>query len=635
MQAAQKFSEASLKNIASGAGKVLGVFDVPLNTANIEAAIVKMQGSFKKVLPLAASIGVAFKAVFSGLTPHLAKVGNLFTALWKKIQEKFITPLLNRFKGIIDQFKKVAKVIIEWGSKIVGALLQVVVAIGQVVAGLVVAGGLLAATLAGVIMHMAGVGKNLDDVSRESGFAGDQILRVQYMLQRMGASAEDANGLLVEMRDNLIGAATGFGDAARWLALLNVNVAEIRNLNPSEQFETLADALFKIPSAAQRMTAANAILGSMGAKAVVLKQSGKDVDKSYGHFISLLAKAAPEMTGLVMAWTRLKSAGTKFFGLLSATVVPTLRPLIEKLATVLLKMADAGEKFGDGIAKAIRIVYNLFEAGGFKKLWEVTKQMLSVAFKYAVDVLWGSLKAIWFLLKNLFGQLFNTEKLGGALWNAFQVAVDFLAASLLKVFKFIANFLSASLAMAVDKFMDKIPTWMGGTKDTGLTFPPFAQYFKEASAPDVNSKIDSMIAYWEGEQKSATDRMAEAWKRVEFIRPLRSALAIFEHEVKSGRGVAAWAKLKEQLDKFDKAIKGMDLAKPLPKAGGPLRSPMFLNTFDELRRIGGGLGKQTINSQDRQLEYTRQIAESTRTMAGRPQPKTTGAGLNLAGSGSY
>jgi hypothetical protein len=455
----------------------------------------------------------------------------------------------------------------------------------------------VSAALTVILVHMANVGKELDDVSRESGVAADEILRTQFMLQRMGASAGDASGLLAEMRQNLTEASTGMGDAARWLALMGINVAQLRALRPSEQLEAIVGALRNLGDPTQRMAAANAILGSMGVKAMALAVSGRQVDSIYGPYIKKLAQARIEMAALWMTIQRIKSVGDIFMGAMASKIVPIIRPMLDQLQSLLPKMESAGEKFGQYIAVGIKVVAEAFKEG---KLMTLVSDGMKLAFADGVAVLMSGVTVVLQLFQETLAGV--AGNFGKAIGFGLLSAVEQFAANLMIVVQAAAAALSAALLKVAHPRT------------------PYKDLFNQEAESFGHEGFDWAIKQFQGAADDFGKQSKEALGQVDvkgFLQRLKDAAIEGFHgnDDERKRVQKEASDLVAALLNAYKPANGSELEKQIKGGGKPLSFTGFTNVFDELRKIGGGLGNSALSVQDRQLEYTKQVAVNTRIIA--------------------
>lgn len=656
---AKKHGEEALASLGRTAVRAGAVFGQPFKTRNIEYASLHAAHYGKALAAMGVAVGAALASVFINLPlkafPHIAKLPafmwrqflkvttalenhfpKLFaglmkipglekalrfgpiTALKKELEfafkslpnsvQRYLRGAWSELKSFGNLFLSISKVV--WsGTKIIikgiFGIISVLTKLAAVGAATFTA---VAVGLAGAVAHFTGLGKELDDVSRTSGIAGDEILRTQLMLQRLNVSSEDASGLLTEMRSKLYEASTGFGDGARWAALMGLNVHELVSMRPSEAFERIAAAVNNIGNPYQRMLAADTLIGSMGAKAAALAVSGKEVDTYFGQYIRLLNGAKEQMFGLWMAWQRIKMLGTTFFASMTTKIVPVIRPLLEKLETFLPKMVQYGAAFGEHIANAVRVLYNIFNKdktfdnkSPFQRMVSIVKLGLVAALRYAgnlvVAIFAGVKDILIWAFKSAVGVLF--ELLKKAFETAGQIMVNPWAyANAKKQYAEEGAQLAGSLQLAVKAYKDAIAR--GDTvaaeklRKRIMELQGLVDQAIENSKNPPGYNLETFAGEFTDAIKAAITHYKEALAKDPF------------HAKKAGEDLV------KELNKYKFQVSAESFSeKKIGKSGIPFLYGGFVNVFDDLRKIGGGIGASNVNLKDRMVEYLRQIAGNT------------------------
>lgn len=650
---AQHYAEQAMGNITHASMRTASVFGQPFRARNAEMAIGSMAQYAKHVTLAVASIGLSVAAVFKGV-PRLAIAAGVqsgrmlstgfhkallglektfpvaFNAIIKKMPlvETFVrkgAPAAGQhLMGMLPNgmqrwlresgreivqfgktFEKVVASVISWTFKMISGILSIVFAVTKLVAVFAAAGVAIGGILVGMIAKFTGLGKELDDVSKTSGIAGDQILRVQMMLMRMNATSSQANDLLVTMRGNLYDASTGFGKCAQWFAVLGLNARQLVAMKPSEAFEKIVDALSGIGNDFQRMNAATAILGSMGAEAAALAVSGERTDKYYKLWTENLNKAKEAMAGVWMAWARIKSLGTVFFGMMAAQVASTLKPILESMRFLIPILTQKGIEFGNKMKEGLQILYHIItdppiNAGD--TVWVRICDIMKAGFASAAAHLGNLLMALM-------------ESLLAVLVWVFESAVPALGRGLLKVAGDFGKAMLEPLLFQKYKADKAAETnmWVSKIQEAQKKLDAAKASGDDKQIKVWTNQIALMQKYAEEARRGSTGEGFDGGtEQRSFIDVCIEAAQAFKDALGDDPFKAKKADeyLKSLLEKFNKPVPDPDKDKK-KKGGGVLGYPMFLNTFDELRKIGGGIGKQTTGVTDQMLNYTKQIAANT------------------------
>lgn len=512
--------------------------------------------------------------------------------------------------------------------------------------------GLTIKGVAGGIGSAIAYGKELDSLSRQTQVTVKEIVIMQHALDRTGLSAEETADVMATLRNNLIQGATGFGETGNALNRLGIDFAKLKTMGIPEQFAYIAGEVNKITNPLVRTTIATQIFGAAGAKAVANFQSGDlaQAIRLFGANAERMQKAAATMAFIQDAWNRIKGAGTEFFNALTTKIAPLIKPVLDHLEEIIPQVIDAGAKFGEYIANAVKVLVEAFKEG---KLMELIGVTLSAAFRTAGDTLIGVIQGAMDFAGNLLKQLFGGSTLGEALKYGFLYALAAFEAKFLSVFRFAIALFGAGIETAIDKFVALLPK----SAQQALGFDPartaidFGQRLKEnidaagTLGPEGNTINDAISA--------ANDLADEFGKKASDafnIKDLKAAVDAFKEGFSKGVGQNIFDS-KEAQDKAGALIKGLlknfvlPEGKPIaPRPGtGPdaktLRPGLNMN-FDELRRIGGGIGGTVQNIQQSQLDALKQIANNTKAWLDRQNKpgfskgyQQVGASFGLPGTG--
>ena len=101
----------------------------------------------------------------------------------------------------------------------------------------------------------------IDNLATRTGLSLQAIQRLQLTSEQTGLSVDAAAAAINRMQRALVDSEDGTGRQAAAFARLNLNIAEIRNLAPEQQFETVARALANVGDKAQQVAIGSDLLG--------------------------------------------------------------------------------------------------------------------------------------------------------------------------------------------------------------------------------------------------------------------------------------------------------------------------------------------------------------------------------------
>lgn len=203
----------------------------------------------------------------------------------------------------------------------------------------------------------------LIDASKVLGMSAGNLQALQHAAALAGVSAEELNGALMKMSNNIGDAIIkGTGPAKDAFDRLGVSLDDVAKKRPDEQFKMLAGALAEVKNGSERAALATDLFGKgMAGKALEvakgIEEANAQLDK-FGLRLSSLDVAALDMAGDSV--DELKS----LFGSALQKAVADLAPLIL------------------GITKTIKDAVE--EAGGFEVIWGKVKAAIKEALNIAI-----------------------------------------------------------------------------------------------------------------------------------------------------------------------------------------------------------------------------------------------------------
>jgi hypothetical protein len=276
------------------------------------------------------------------------------------------------------------------------------------VAGVTALGG---ATIGGV-KGVFDMGDNLKTLRDRTGASIPFLMTLQKVFQRAGMSAEAVAPMLSNMQRSLTGINADGEPTNKMFARLKLNVDDLLQLNPDQQFREIQKAISGLANPAERTAAAFAIFGRSGAALTgVFADSGSmdEVSKKLEGRAKVLKENADIFAAISVKLRESGTALTGFFTAIAGKVGRPILAILEKLEGA-DKLTSIGEKIGSGIQTALTALYNAIEAG---QLLDVLKKVIQELFAYVVTAIPTVANII-----------------GGALLNAFQPVINFLISGL-------------------------------------------------------------------------------------------------------------------------------------------------------------------------------------------------------------
>jgi hypothetical protein len=179
---------------------------------------------------------------------------------------------------------------------------------------------------------------DISDRSKALGMSGDSLMGLHFAAEQSGSSVESANTALNKMVKNIGAAVTGSDKAIQAFTDIGLSVEALAAERPDSAFAMIADAINRLPTAAERALAAVNIFG----------KSGQDL-------LPMLAMGTVGLQALSAEWIRLNGsisdtdlAAVESLGdelkSLAKTVVGLVHQMVVKLAPAMTELATKAQQ---------------------------------------------------------------------------------------------------------------------------------------------------------------------------------------------------------------------------------------------------------------------------------------------------
>ena len=202
----------------------------------------------------------------------------------------------------------------------------------------------------------------LIDASNALGISAQNLQVLQHAAALTGVSAEELNGSLIRLQNNLgSGFANGTGAAVDAMKRLGIPMETIMGMRADKQFATIAAEINKIPNPAERSAMAIDLFGKQGPRLLQIAANAEAVRKemeALGLALSDIDVAALDAAG---------DSVDELKGIFDAG----LKKAVAEIAPYIVAIVDK-------IKEAIE------EAGGFEAVWARIKAAIKLALNIAV-----------------------------------------------------------------------------------------------------------------------------------------------------------------------------------------------------------------------------------------------------------
>ena len=202
----------------------------------------------------------------------------------------------------------------------------------------------------------------LIDASNALGISAQNLQVLQHAAALTGVSAEELNGSLIRLQNNLgSGFANGTGAAVDAMKRLGIPMETIMGMRADKQFATIAAEINKIPNPAERSAMAIDLFGKQGPRLLQIAANAEAVRKemeAMGLALSDLDVAALDAAG---------DSVDELKGIFDAG----LKKAVAEIAPYIVAIVD-------------KIKEAITEAGGFEVVWQRIKDAIKLALNIAV-----------------------------------------------------------------------------------------------------------------------------------------------------------------------------------------------------------------------------------------------------------
>ncbi len=190
------------------------------------------------------------------------------------------------------------------------------------------------------------LGADLDHLSAQTSVAVGELLILKQAFEDNGISSDKLGKSINKMQRSIVEAGEGLSEPVKAFEELNINIEDLKDLSPSEQFDTIAKAIGKIEDPAARATAAMRIFGRSGAELQSLFLAGdiEDTARSLGMLPEVLERNSKELERIDTIMGRLSGKGRQLFAGIADQLSTELLGPLERLNS--MDFTPIGQRLG-------------------------------------------------------------------------------------------------------------------------------------------------------------------------------------------------------------------------------------------------------------------------------------------------
>lgn len=465
-------------------------------------------------------------------------------------------------------------------------------------------------------------GKELDMLARETGRTAEEIALLTEVVHRSELSMAEAADIAKTLGENWREAQLGATQFAGQLNTLGLSTEKLSKMSTAEQFATIAEAINKLRDPVLRAKLAYDLLGSSGHKAVANFQSGdlEHAARLLGKNAMDLAGAAKVMARINDAWSRIKKSGEAFFEQIASKIAPYLERAASFIEETLVPAAVAfGEKVGNAMEYVLDLIQGAFASG---KVGELLSQSLQTGIAVAIDYLVSGFAYAFEIAGKLLKQIWDFTDISTGLLLVLGGAAAAFASAVLKGLQAVVNIILAALEYGVQSVVAPLleKVGLGGlyAKST------FGEIYDRNKADSDKSGIGALAgkvadAANMGLKEGSAELLQGLPKAAKTMQEILAQTDFKNIDMMGSKEkMEALGKLAAELAKVGAKISA-DAEKKVKTAAvrpGGDKGPTVKGglggegSYDEFRRVGGGVGGTITNIQQKMYDKLAAIANS-------------------------
>lgn len=272
------------------------------------------------------------------------------------------------------------------------------------------------------------VGDQIDKMRKRTGFSAEALSELSYAAEISGADLSVLEKGVKRMAKTIVDASEGMATYIRGFERMGIEVKDIQNLKPEEQFRIITEAMAELGNETLMAATAQDIFGRAGTMLLPLMKEGKEgIQKlrEEAHELGIIfdEEAAAKAAKLKDAQTALKKATQGLGHAIAEDFIPILTQMSQHFTDTVVDMRGDAKTLTTGIINflsaiskgvmGLMLAWNEFQRLVFEGAGLVTKHLrnmviqivkmfvlmeklpvIGAKFKGVTDFLWESFKAL-------------------------------------------------------------------------------------------------------------------------------------------------------------------------------------------------------------------------------------------------
>lgn len=227
--------------------------------------------------------------------------------------------------------------------------------------------------IANFIKEAADAASLLAKTADKLGLTTEALKAFQLVGQEAGVGLEQTNKLLLEAQKRLGEAASGTGEAGKFIKKLGLNISELQRLRPDQLFVTYANAISRVTEKSEQLSVAERLMGESAIESFAIIQAGGPALEDAARFVERFSialnrvetKQIERANAELSRLGAISKAGVQRFALGLAPFIEELSRQIQELTGTTQFLTAAGSILGGTFVTAFEIASNaarLFQA---------------------------------------------------------------------------------------------------------------------------------------------------------------------------------------------------------------------------------------------------------------------------------
>lgn len=258
----------------------------------------------------------------------------------------------------------------------------------------------MAAAAAATGLSIYGIAQRIEslagvvDKANQTGLSAEFIQQLGFAADQSGVSVDGLLGGLAKMTVELGKTQLNSEETSNNLKQIGLEASSLADMKPEDQFLAIADAISKLPTAAEKAAATVAIFGRSTSEMIPLLGEGEKgiralMEEAKNLKIGISTEDLQSIAKADDAMARMKSSLSSVVSNIAVSLAPVFEQISNSLTAILPQIADMARSLSGVLAEAMKTVGDMVDSDVIPKL----KEFLTVS----ADLLakWSAMPEKW------------------------------------------------------------------------------------------------------------------------------------------------------------------------------------------------------------------------------------------------